>query len=200
MNKIRNSSKLQVEAWFISLFMSLKEHNLNLYKKYRFLNNPKYWYKFCFCLNDSKYKRLNYLKRQAKAVLSALLQESSSKLIWNLSDGFLDIKATGSSIYIILEFRKLLILSQIKKRNTLARIISILEEIGFLEILRVNKRGYDNERIIEAKLNLIQFDQSMRLVEMNEYNNNIRCIDNINLLVNIMNIMHKDTSNKFKND
>jgi hypothetical protein len=186
----KNSSKLKLERYYIELLPFLKKKNDQLYIKYQFLNNPKYWYIFRFeftpylkQIKNNKYERLSYLKRQAETVLSTLLQEVSDVLIWNCDDGFLDMKINKSSIKFQIESSKLSILSLLKKKKTLIKMINTLQEMNFVKVLKTSKKGH-----IHIKLNLIQIDQSMRLVERKDYNynNNKRCMENFMLLSHIL--------------
>lgn len=64
--------------------------------------------------------------------------------------------------------------------------INTLQKMKFLKLLKTSKKGY-----IDIKLNLIQIDQSIRLVEMNIHDQlfgndlNKKCIDNYWLFINI---------------
>lgn len=212
MSEIRDTSNLQGQelsiGWFRDICRILKEkksdaHSSHFYTKYQFLNNPKYWYSFRFefapylkQIKNNKYKRLNYLKRQGYFICSALLQEVSDLLIWNCNDGLLDMKVNKPLIRIQLELSKLLILSgNIQKRETLIKMINTLQEMKFVKVLKTSKKGH-----IHIELNLIQFDQSMRLAEMDEYNNNIRCEVNIWLLAKVMCQLGKYEKKLLKND
>jgi hypothetical protein len=188
MSEIKNTSELKLERYFIELVPFLKEKNDLLYIKYQFLNNPKYWIRFCFRftpylkqIKNNKYKYLHYVKTQGSSILSALLQESSDLLVWNCDDGWLDMKVNKVSIKVELEVSKLLILTTLKKKETLIKIINTLQEMKFLKLLKTSKKGH-----IHIKLNLTQIDQSMRLVEKKYYYNNKRCIENFMLLSNII--------------
>ncbi len=112
-----------------------------------------------------------------------MLNEVSDLLIWNCDDGFLDMKINKSSIKFEIELSKLSMLSLLKKKKTLIKIINTLQEMKFLKVLKTSKKGR-----IHIKLNLIQIDQSMRLVERNDYNynNNKRCRGNFMLLMHIL--------------
>jgi hypothetical protein len=189
----KNTSKFGIERHFIDLFLYLEKQNEGLYKKYQFLNNPKYWYSFSFeftpylkQIKNNKYKRLNYINRQGHWVLSALLQEISDLLVWNCDDGLLDMRVNKSLIRLQLEVSKLLILTTLKKEKTLIKMINTLQKMKFLKLLKTSKKGY-----IDIKLNLIQIDQSIRLVEMNIHDQlfgndlNKKCIDNYWLFINI---------------
>jgi hypothetical protein len=209
MSEIKNTSKLQgQETWFISICRFLKEKYSDtpmdrFYTKYRFLYNPKYWYSFRFeftpylkQIKNNKYKRLNYLKRQGYFICSALLQEVSDLLIWNCDDCWLDMKVNKPLIRIQLELSKLLILSgNIQKRGTLIKMINTLQEMKFVKVLKTSKKGH-----IHIRLNLIQFNQSMRLAKMEVYNNNRRCDVNIWLLAKVMCQLGKYEKKLLKND
>jgi hypothetical protein len=209
MSEIRDTSNFQgQETWFIDICRFLKEKYSDapmdhFYTKYRFLYNPKYWYSFRFeftpylkQIKNNKYKRLNYLKRQGNFICSALLQEVLNLLIWNRDEGLLDIRVNKPLIRIQLELSKLLILSgNILKKITLIKMINTLQEMKFVKVLKTSKKGH-----IHIELNLIQFDQSMRLAEVDEYNNNIRCEVNTWLLAKVMYQLGKHEKESLKND